>query len=440
LKHTSILKTALVIFGLLVLAASSANAQSAFYIRAGAGGANNGSDWNNAFTSIPSNLQRGATYYVASGTYPGYTFQTPASGSTRITIKKATAGDHGTSTGWQSSYGTGPATFTNSLRFITPYWVIDGVVGGGPTSWKSGHGFRIHAGPNPCVSINPGFSGNAHNITVNHTEMRGNGGNHAGEDGIFAVRTNDLHFSHNWIYDVGNCPYQYNSAVRVVMQYSYIGNYHSEAAFHAQIASVDYSEEITFRWNVFTHVEGTGGLTLDSTNRGGGFYIYGNVFYQDNHAGAWYGNNGVIGGWSASVGSRIKVFNNTFINVPANVPVMGWGGAWSGNEVKNNLFYSVGQVGTLPSSVTSHNHHVDTTATGSSPSTGSGNPFVTLDVTNSNFAKLTGGTTAGDSGVSSIYRTDWFGNVGTTRGAIQFGQDTTQPPAAPSNLRTAASN
>src|SRR5437879_13793231 len=59
----------------------SAQAQNAFCVRAGATGANNGSDWNNAFSSLPATLQRGAIYYVADGSYGSYVFHAPVSGS-----------------------------------------------------------------------------------------------------------------------------------------------------------------------------------------------------------------------------------------------------------------------------------------------------------------------------------------------------------------------
>src|SRR5688572_27675121 len=40
------------------------------FIRAGATGAANGNNWTDAWTSLPSSLVRGDTYYIADGTYP----------------------------------------------------------------------------------------------------------------------------------------------------------------------------------------------------------------------------------------------------------------------------------------------------------------------------------------------------------------------------------
>src|ERR1017187_8394658 len=41
------------------------------YVRASATGSNDGSSWASAFTSIPTSLVRGDTYYIAGGTFPG---------------------------------------------------------------------------------------------------------------------------------------------------------------------------------------------------------------------------------------------------------------------------------------------------------------------------------------------------------------------------------
>src|SRR5438874_32100 len=58
----------------LVLAAAiwqiATSAQTAtYYVRKGATGTANGSDWANAYLTLPTTLQRGATYYVATGSY-----------------------------------------------------------------------------------------------------------------------------------------------------------------------------------------------------------------------------------------------------------------------------------------------------------------------------------------------------------------------------------
>jgi len=43
------------------------------YIRDGAGGSNDGTNWTHAWTTLPSPLTRGDTYYIADGNYANYT-------------------------------------------------------------------------------------------------------------------------------------------------------------------------------------------------------------------------------------------------------------------------------------------------------------------------------------------------------------------------------
>jgi len=96
-----------------------------YFVRAGAGGANDGSDWANAFDDLPSTLERNHVYWIAAGSYAGRTFDTPAQGSALIEIYRATAASHGTEIGWQPSYANGVALF-GALAFTSPSFVFDG--------------------------------------------------------------------------------------------------------------------------------------------------------------------------------------------------------------------------------------------------------------------------------------------------------------------------
>ena len=96
------------------------------YVRQGATGNGSGTDWTNAFTSLPATLVRGNVYYIAGGTYNSYTFDDAESGSSVITIIKATETDHGTHTGWQTAYGSAQAVFNGFFKFTRGYYVING--------------------------------------------------------------------------------------------------------------------------------------------------------------------------------------------------------------------------------------------------------------------------------------------------------------------------
>lgn len=101
------------------------------YCLAGASGSANGNDWTNAYTTLAAlkaGLNRGDTGYVGVGAYTSMDCDTPLSGTTRITIKKATVADHGTSTGWNDAFAA-QATLTGGFGIDTGYWTIDGQVG-----------------------------------------------------------------------------------------------------------------------------------------------------------------------------------------------------------------------------------------------------------------------------------------------------------------------
>lgn len=129
------------------------------HVREGATGANNGSNWTDAYTSLPVTLTPGDTYYVADGNYPGYTFDDVATVSQRITIKKASVASHGSATGWSNAFGDGQATWGNVV-FATAYHTFDGSYRD-EAAWRdvTKYGFRLPAtGAGDIVIINKGVS------------------------------------------------------------------------------------------------------------------------------------------------------------------------------------------------------------------------------------------------------------------------------------------
>jgi hypothetical protein len=127
---------------LILLLAFSAGAQTTNYVRAGASGSNNGTDWNNAFTSFPSTLNRGEVYMIAGDvTGTDYDFNDANSGTTPIIILSATVENHGTDTGWNNAYA-GTATWSGEWSFTTDYYFISGQTRDS-TTWTNGYGFRV---------------------------------------------------------------------------------------------------------------------------------------------------------------------------------------------------------------------------------------------------------------------------------------------------------
>ena len=111
------------------------------FIRTGALGLDDGSDWTNAWPDFASvTWTRGDTYYVADGVYAETVTLTKAvAGASYIYILKATATAHVTEDGWNAGYGDGQAE-TGRWSIQTGYWYISGV---GRTTETSGYGFKV---------------------------------------------------------------------------------------------------------------------------------------------------------------------------------------------------------------------------------------------------------------------------------------------------------
>jgi len=120
-------------------------------VRSDATGSGTGNDWDNAYTSLPANLVRGDTYYIADGTYGDYIFDDPEVSNLYIIIIKATISEHGIGSGWNNSYGDGQAHFNSEtinefysiISFQKGYYIFDGVTGTGGMENVATYGFKI---------------------------------------------------------------------------------------------------------------------------------------------------------------------------------------------------------------------------------------------------------------------------------------------------------
>lgn len=459
------MKRALLVASLLLIA-MGLSAQT-FYVRQGATGTGDGSNWTNAYTALPTTLQRGATYYVAAGNYPQYIFQDPESGTTYITVKKATTSDHGTNTGWSASYGNGVAHFQDFV-FFTGYYIIDGQTGGGPGSWGTGFGFSIH--PDSAKYLvnfaKPGFGHTgqlATHVTLEHINMAGGGYNSpTGNDGIFAIETtnqpglgvDNLTISYCYIHDtrVGTDPLYIQWANNVTVQYTYIARNMSGAS-HSQGMILDGTNNTVIRYNRFEDINGSAiiniGKIMSGTSVNNNIQIYGNLFMDSvgqPSSGAGVGD-GAIANVGATTGYDVtgaKIYNNTFVrltgmNTGINIPI------GSNNLVYNNIWWdctdpSTGQgltymyvagtedyntfINSLKPNWTVNTHDVVQST---------GDPFA--NSANNNFSLS--GPTAPGLALSAPFNVDMLGhtsdiNGAWDRGAFQYAGPATPP--APSDL------
>lgn len=429
---------------LLTLLACGTTAEAAsHYIRDGGAGSTAGTGdcatWEDAHAcdQLPATLVRGDTYYIADGTYTGKTFNT--SGTALITIRKATTPDHGTDVGWSSTFGDGTATFTTSLIFASANWLVDGVLGGGPTNWTGPFGFKSTA-TNEMLLYDNGASG----VTVQHIELSGVGSYNGLQAGLRANSCTNCTLSYWYMHDIGFIPF-FSGAVNLTVEYGYLKSWY-EGASHSELCSCwDIGNSAigthTFRYNLFTDIKSTGGIMWDNkTNHAAELRVYGNVFYKDPAVPMNNCCNGVIGGWTGNSGEdfyNAHVINNTFINLTGAEILSTFPIRYGSTEARNNLFYTISAPGggSIWQTIT-HNHFISTSPIGTSSSTSSNSPF--MNITNLNF-NLTGPTPAGVA-LSAPYNVDMFGKTRGAdgvwdRGAAEFGAaGGSLPPPAPTNL------
>jgi len=309
------------------------------HVRAGATGSANGTDWTNAYTTLPSTLTRGDTYFIADGSYGSYNFNDSVSGTTIITIQKATENSHGSATGWSSAYGDGQAQW-NNIDINTSYLTINGVTGSG----KSGHGFKV--GPSGGQVIDMPLSPTQSNITITRIELEGNGlGTGSRNRGILIILANNITVSYSYIHLVTTVPFLTGTVDTLTIEYNWVASNDSTPTFHGEAIADQDSDNVIVRYNVFEDIEGTAIITI--LNRGSGslradnWDFYGNVvFYNQTGSTALNISDGVIACINNQKASNWNIHNNTIVNVgPTGLSSFSFSQCTASNiEAFNNLF------------------------------------------------------------------------------------------------------
>jgi hypothetical protein len=410
-------------------------------------GGNTGADFTNRI-ALPNttNAVRGNTYVIigsATG-YGNYTFSTPSSGTTLITVRKANAAQDSAVAGWSSTFESLPATFGNILP-ATRYWDIDGKVRTETNRLEEPTGYGIRAdslsGNDTLVDAETASGSRFAYMEIGGTWDDGTTPSCSQTDSSairFVYTHHDITFERCCFHNRGSD----NSAIAMV--HGSVDFIYDHCDFYmgwgkATIASPNatcsgWIVRYCRFWNSSRRDDdcGTegGGITCEvgsySTGPGSehvGHQFYGNIFYGE----ASGGRNGSImmGDSSGTGGVAIDclAYNNTFAGFPESC-VLGviFFYAGSGNIARNNLAYDI--TGSL--SVTANTTSNNTKAVS--------DPF--LDYANKDF-RLSGHTANGTS-IASPYNEDPLGNTrgadGTwDLGAYQFGDD---PPPEGITLTT----
>lgn len=403
------------------------------FVKPAATGTGTGLTWTDAM-ALSGTLTRGVTYCLADGSYSSRTYNTVASGTTTITIRKATVGDHGSSTGWDDTMGDGQAIWTASegaANFTTDYWVFDGASGDGSTTANgsdiSTYGFRFSSMPDNSVR-GVVLVDNAAHVTVKHTAVQC-----AFTPNSPASDANEFGFAHDGdpssssftilSYDyVDGCEVNtWMQGSDLTIEYTYFGRNWSATAHGVAIEAITRP---IIRYNYFLTcaiqcIEPGGGATTDLD----GGQIYGNIITNlrpnanNNNQGV---TNGFIKGVSSGHINNTVIYNNVLYDSEGPILYESNIGGSTGNILRNNLCYLcdtfVNQDGALTHS---HNWLVDS---GSFSETGgqssSGNPFISLVLGGFHLD----GSPACNAGftLSSPYTTDLYGGSLTATCASGF--------------------
>jgi hypothetical protein len=433
-------------------------------------GAKTGADWNNAYAGLPSTLVRGAIYYLADGSYPGFTFSTAASSTSTIEFRKAQSYDNCTSVGWNTStFGAAQAVFSRGISIASSYFILNGNgkqtspgCGGAPGSTISA------APPNPadcgikiddsactsnCIGVVHTSSGP---FTFEYVEFNGNSTPSADEDNfVFGGGSSPSTYNHIYGHNTGAVYLQYGCNSRTV-EYSYwwgtevqgptADGEHGQYSFCGSGDSNGVEHD-----NVYRDITGTAVWSFAfPAGTSTGWLFYNNVIYNSTTfkpGGAltlgivtdgvlWCGNTG-------TVCTNFGFYQNTIVNSGyesgSNFVDTASGGSLT---VENNLWYlSTGTSGTASppaffgnSTITQdHNSFIQS---GSGCPSGAGNicdtsglnPFVNWQAGNFNLASENSDWTNRLS-LGSPFTVDPNGTTRTTdRGAYQFGSSSSPAP------------
>lgn len=294
-------------------------------------GSADGSDWDNAlgasFTPV-----RGNTYYIADGDYgSGKTWSTAVSGTTAITIKKATVAEHGPSTGWSDTMGDGYSEWDGWV-VTTSYWNFDGVTGGGPGSWATGHGFKLYNTADGANLVL--ISGETSNITISRVMAQSDriGRTRGFVTGVDLVT--DITFDRCAIYEVfPQCVYT-GPTTRLTVERCYLYHNRSTVEYHGEgHAFYGAQNDQVWRWNLFQQIEGTAVFAGINVGTQTNLQIYGNIFEGDTANPLIY----YFGGSNETSIYGLYVLNNTFASNTSGTYVIYDGSDWF---AYNNIWYA----------------------------------------------------------------------------------------------------
>jgi hypothetical protein len=366
-------------------------------------GSGNGADFTNRM-ALPdtTGFTRGNVYVCIEGSYGSKTLSTATSGTTTITIRKASAADSAVA-GYASSLHDGQAVF-GTITVATRYWIVDGITRTESNAWTAPTGYGFKAAQ---IRADSNSGHDADFSQFRYIDIGADYGlTYVGADeAVYLVfNQSDITFTrcamHMSIHAIMQCA----GAQNITVEYCHIGPGWGKEAIRGGNGPASgwiIRHNRFFESTQIDPEDGTSGITAeigffgDEDETYTGIAIYGNWFYNTKEG----GRNGVIilGGVGFSdTAASCLVYNNTFAGI---VDTTVFGMIYlsgTGNVARNNLFYDCTENDVSASTVSDNDTAVS-------------DPFedyATLDL------RLSGATSAGFT-LSSPYDTD---PLGVTRG------------------------
>jgi hypothetical protein len=307
-----------------------------------------GASWADPLSDLPRSPERGLVYFLAAGSYGSRVFDTPASGEQVIEIRRATATDHGTDTGWDTRYAEGPARFDSPVLFSSSHWVFDGGRRN-EADWFDGesYGFRVdNAGEYQNIVIwNERASVDTSFVTVRRVFVDAIVGLPTAPVRMYAIDTDrygeavseGLRFQGMYVRGSNNVWFL-RTTEGALLEYSASDLADSNDANHGEVVNLYFSgNNATVRFNRWRdEFIGTTGTALVAITAADGLSFYGNVV---DHFSV---GDGALG-FGGRETSHNRVFNNTFVRGVGYNSGTAWGDG-TDNEVFNNLWIDCGRV------------------------------------------------------------------------------------------------
>lgn len=426
------------------------------YLRVGATGSNNGTDWTNAWTVLSTaetNLARGDVLYVADGTYSEgsrVTFNVAASGTTLITVKKATVSAHGTATGWSDTFGDGQAVFTMALYFLTDYWTFDGVVGGGPTDWEgavTAFGFKLDG---DCIILDQDNSVNGgDNLTYQHFETDGHASGTPSSNcpGLQIRQNNNLTIRYFYIHHINEDVFKLaDGGSDIIVEYgkTKLAPIEQDGTHHGDLFECANStwNRITIRWSFFEDAVGSYLFGAHETCTVNDYFIYGNILdfrtREQNTGNCQFGH--LSGGGTIN---NIKAYNNTIAGI-FGASCFAFYSPWTGtpSDVSNNIWVEITAASyTFSFSSVTHTTNTCYEVNGNPCEQNlTGSPFVNYSTQNYSLSSSantaqTAGTILGTPFNVDMLGVTYGGDGKWNRGALEFDEGAPQATTGSGRLR-----